>query len=42
MPRNFNDGRQLSLKSTGKIFFLEYRISKEYAHDSNKNKLKQS
>ena len=33
--------RQL-LKITRKIFLLEHRISKEYAHDNNKKKLKQS
>ena len=33
---------KISLKITGKIFFLEYRMSKEHAHDNNKKKLKHS
>ena len=33
---------KISLKITGKIFFLEYLISKEHAHDNNKKKLKPS
>ena len=33
--------RQLS-KITRKIFLLEHPLSKEYAHDNNKKKLKQS